>query len=193
MFHVSQLGSGRNTRSPTLRSPVTSRPPESPPGDDPLLDRAIADRLTCARWVAAAKAASGAPVHDPVREVEVLADALALGERVGADLDFLEAVIGDQLVANRDAQVRLLALWADAPPAPAVDLAGLRRLLSGATCRIVEGVAGSGSVAVANEQLRQTVFAATPSELPLADREAITAVATASLAVAAAARPPRRA
>ena len=110
----------------------------------PLVEPIVA-RLLAGRDVAAAKAGSGAPVHDPERERQVVADARDLAERVGASPDLVEGVVVDQMAASRALQEALLESWGDDPPAPSRPLEEVRVDITEATERIVRALARPGA------------------------------------------------
>ena len=110
----------------------------------PLVEPIVA-RLLAGRDVAAAKAGSGAPVHDPERERQVVADARDLAERVGASPDLVEGVVVDQMAASRALQEALLESWGDDPPAPSRPLEEVRVDITEATERLVRALARPGA------------------------------------------------
>lgn len=91
--------------------------------------KGLSTRLLIAREVAWTKYLSGAPVHDPARETEILAKLVARGRTLGLDAAFVEKVFASQLAASRQVQAELIEGWnagAESPVGPPVELAMLR-------------------------------------------------------------------
>ena len=110
----------------------------------PLVEPVVT-RLLAGRDVAAAKAASGAPVRDPERERQVVAEARDLAERVGASPDLVEGAVVDQMAASRALQEALLESWGEDPPVPSRPLDEVRGDITEATERIVRALARPGA------------------------------------------------
>jgi chorismate mutase len=89
----------------------------------------VVERLELAREVAFAKHHSGAPVHDPAREAELLAGIVAQAVERGLDAAEAERVFSAQLAASRRAQEELLEAWRAGQPPPDRPPPELRREL----------------------------------------------------------------
>lgn len=75
----------------------------------------LAQRLLLADKVAAAKYGTDAPIEDPVREAQILADVRGRAAVLGLEPDAVAAVFRDQIEANKLVQRALYARW-DANP-----------------------------------------------------------------------------
>ncbi len=114
--------------------------------DLPLL---IEARLQLAREVAWSKFHSGAPVHDPEREAELL-DALQVqGQALGLPPARVRRFFEAQIAASRAVQTAQLAVWQAGAPRPAhppPDLrTELRPRLDRVTARLLEALADPAS------------------------------------------------
>ncbi|TKV61399.1 gamma subclass chorismate mutase AroQ [Nakamurella flava] len=146
---ASLTSSGTPPSSPDVPTAVPAgqpTPADVPPEGafDPVLALMV-QRLDTADTVAAAKWVTQQPVTDPAREAVVLAAAPARAEQVGADLDYVTAVFGDQITANKQAQQQILDGWtagSGTPPTTAPDLATqVRPVLDRITTDLVPALA----------------------------------------------------
>lgn len=79
----------------------------------------LAERVKTADQVALSKWDSGRPVHDPQREADVIARAVAAAPAYGLSTQDVEAFFADQIEASKQVQHALLDLWRRSGSAPA--------------------------------------------------------------------------
>lgn len=148
---IGTAGSGTGTATDEAHTasvaPVGQPTPADVPSDG-AFDGVLAlmvQRLDTADTVAAAKWVTQQPVTDPAREAAVLAAATMRAEQVGADVDYVTAVFGDQIAANKQAQQQILDGWTagtGTPPTTAPDLATeVRPVLDRITTDLVPALA----------------------------------------------------
>ena len=105
-----------------------------------LVDLAV-QRILVSDEVATTKFHSGAPVEDPLRERQVLAEAGRRAVRMGLDRELAIRFVRSQIYASRIVQSGLLARWQahpeQAPPTTA-DLPSIRARLDELTERLLE-------------------------------------------------------
>ncbi len=140
---------GGPTSSPPAPTAVTAgqpTPADVPPEGafDPVLALMV-QRLDTADTVAAAKWVTRQPVTDPTRDAAVLAAATTRAEEIGADVEYVTAVFGDQITASKQAQQQILDGWTagvGTPPTTAPDLATqVRPVLDRITTDLVPALA----------------------------------------------------
>lgn len=83
------------------------------------LVRSMADRVKIADQVALSKWDSGRPVHDPQREAEVIAKAVAAAPTYGLAAQDVETLFTDQIEASKQVQYARLDAWKQQGRAPA--------------------------------------------------------------------------
>ncbi len=83
------------------------------------LVRSMADRVKIADQVALSKWDAGRPVHDPQREAEVIAKAVAAAPTYGLAAQDVEALFTDQIEASKQVQYARLDAWKRQGRAPA--------------------------------------------------------------------------
>jgi chorismate mutase len=79
----------------------------------------LAERVKTADQVALSKWDSGRPVHDPQREAEVIANAVATAPAYGLAAQDVEAFFTDQIEASKQVQYARLDAWKRQGAAPA--------------------------------------------------------------------------
>lgn len=79
----------------------------------------MADRVSTADQIALSKWDSGRPVHDPQREAEVIARAVAAAPTYGLAAQDVEDFFTDQIEASKQVQYARLDAWKRSGSAPA--------------------------------------------------------------------------
>jgi len=98
----------------------------TPSSDQVWMVELMAQRLELSSEVAWAKFVSGAPVHDPVRESQILEQMVAVGREMGLSKSEVETFFESQMAASRQVQEDWVSRWnagRDRPSRQPTDLA----------------------------------------------------------------------